>query len=866
MHWARRASLLALLCLLAGSAQAFVGDARVVHAAKDAAWGEDSFAPAEQQQGWVNERGPAPSARARARRQPRPQRGNGADGQPATPPASDGGGAFTCQPYAPGTDALPANATLVRRFALDAPARLPGDHPSVAAPTAAEVIALLASRFGVPEASLRLDSKRGVDADTTDALGMRHVRLEQVEQYMGEWFGVEYGALTVHLRPVQGGGSVEAYLVTGGFIDDVAARLGAGSRRGGPGPPAAAAGAPPGAQAYTAPDAAAAARLIWDAAVGGGGGAPRGAGRRARHGLLASRKAAREAAARAEEEDEAADAEEPAGARGDPERVIYCAADGSCYPVWRQPVFVPAGYLSRDAPKELHVYVSAADGRVVARHDRLRTWGRRARAGRLVGGGAGGFAPDEAYEGRLLRAEGDGDGAGPGPAAATGPPAASAPAPSLLPASAYAAPRSAAPESAAAADAINRALRERYDGPAIKPTRGVGQTLYSGVVPLDTAEVTRLSRRGSKVVEGYILTDLSRLGLRTYDLGGREEPARDGSAQGMLVTDRRNQWGNGRTSDRKTAAADAHWGMGVVFDYYLQRHGRLGIDGKGTPTYGRTHLGRRLDDAYWTDNHVTYGDGSRDPGRIDTSCEGLPPLVTLDIIGHEMAHGVIESSAQLAYTYSFGALNEATADIMSVCAQDFAYTNGNTTRPASFFPGDQMFSPSCAQPFIRSMVNPAVDGKSWSCWHPSFDASWVPQPQPQPQQPAGGDGAQAGGAGGAKSEYCYVDIHWSSGPANRAFWLVSKGLGCGGGGKPAALGIRKACDVWYRALTSYFTPVTDYYEARTATVRAARDLFEGLEADAVSAAWDAVGAPSGADGGGPACEPQYATDRAACGV
>lgn len=70
--------------------------------------------------------------------------------------------------------------------------------------------------------------------------------------------------------------------------------------------------------------------------------------------------------------------------------------------------------------------------------------------------------------------------------------------------------------------------------------------------------------------------------------------------------------------------------------------------------------------------------------------------------------------------------------------------------------------------------------------HPSFDATWVPQPQPQ--QPA-----QPGGANGTKSEYCYVDVHWSSGPANRAFWLMSKGLGCGGGGKPAALGEGRGC-------------------------------------------------------------------------
>ena len=160
-----------------------MGDAAVVHAAKDAAWSEDSFAPPEQPT-WVNERGAA-----RARRQARPQRGNGADGQPAAPPASDGGGAFTCQPFTPGADALPANATLVRRVVLDAPAQLPGDPPSVAAPAPGDVIAFLASRFGVPEASLRLDSKLGVGADVTDDLGMRHIRLEQVEQYMGEWFG-----------------------------------------------------------------------------------------------------------------------------------------------------------------------------------------------------------------------------------------------------------------------------------------------------------------------------------------------------------------------------------------------------------------------------------------------------------------------------------------------------------------------------------------------------------------------------------------------------------------------------------------------------------------------------------------------------
>jgi hypothetical protein len=81
-------------------------------------------------------------------------------------------------------------------------------------------------------------------------------------------------------------------------------------------------------------------------------------------------------------------------------------------------------------------------------------------------------------------------------------------------------------------------------------------------------------------------------------------------------------------------------------------------------------------------------------------------------------------------------------------------------------------------------------------------------------------------------------------------------------------GIRKSCDVWYRALTSYFTPVTDYLEARQSTLMAARDLYPGstAEADAVAAAWDLVGAPTEADKPGPKCDASFATDYGSCGV
>jgi hypothetical protein len=79
-------------------------------------------------------------------------------------------------------------------------------------------------------------------------------------------------------------------------------------------------------------------------------------------------------------------------------------------------------------------------------------------------------------------------------------------------------------------------------------------------------------------------------------------------------------------------------------------------------------------------------------------------------------------------------------------------------------------------------------------------------------------------------------------------------------------GIPAACKLWYRALTVYFTPVTDYFEARFATAQAAADLHgaDSPEVAAVHAAWDVVGVPTATDGSGPQCDPTYATKPSTC--
>ena len=599
---------------------------------------------------WQEERGRAQWPWQRARydelhlaEQAQPSSAGANPQQQQQRPRYDGGGAFTCESYTPGVDAVPANATLIRRLILDAPERLPGAFASLAEPTPDDLAEYLAARFGVARGTLRL-APAPVDADRTDALGTRHVRMEQVQEHLARAYGVEYGAVNVHLRmapaaapatpaapapapeaanatgnssssggasnssssssAADGGSSgsggdgasggsgksaaglsaVEVYMVTGGYIDDVGARIAAGSRKGGPGARG----------EYGYVEAADATAIGVRAALGGSGALSDAAWR-----LGGGGKKRSDAGGKAVPTSDAGDVEaaaregraEPAGARGDAVPVVFCEADGTCHATWRQRVFVPAAYTSSRSPKEVHVYVSADDGRVIAQRDRLHTFsGRGARRGLRAltlqqaeaEAKAAAAAAARAKQQQQQQAQKQQQQPSQQPsqqqpqqqkAAAAPAPGAVTP-PNLLPRAAYVDPPPGAPaEAKAAAQRINAILKKKFDGPAMAPSQGVGETLYSGTVRLDTAELQRLTRRGDKVSAGFVLTDLKRLGQRTYDLQGRDDKVRDGSVTGQLVGARKNEWGDGSARNRQTAAADAHWGMGVVFDYYVSLSG-----------------------------------------------------------------------------------------------------------------------------------------------------------------------------------------------------------------------------------------------------------------------------------------------------
>jgi Zn-dependent metalloprotease len=342
-------------------------------------------------------------------------------------------------------------------------------------------------------------------------------------------------------------------------------------------------------------------------------------------------------------------------------------------------------------------------------------------------------------------------------------------------------------------------LLDRWSNRESAAASGSGKTLYSGNVGLDTNKIAR---------GGYELRDPTRGGGYTVN-------AATGRTSGQIFKDADNNWGNNAASDTASAAADAHFGVAATWDYYKQVHGRSGIANDGKGASSRVHYGRKYGNAFWNDGCfcMTYGDGD---GVV------IGPLVTLDITGHEMSHGVMSRTAQLVYSGESGGLNEANSDIMGTMVE--FRVNGTIDTP-DYMIGEEMFirnvAGSANQAAIRYMFDPQLDGVSKNCWFAGI-----------------GD----------------IDVHESSGVANHFYYLLAEGTAARSysgvahtpttcnGSTMAGIGRAKAERIWYRAVTVYMVSTTDYAGARVATLAAATDLYGDAspESNAVAAAWDAV--------------------------
>ncbi|MCK8677542.1 M4 family metallopeptidase [Streptomyces lichenis] len=334
---------------------------------------------------------------------------------------------------------------------------------------------------------------------------------------------------------------------------------------------------------------------------------------------------------------------------------------------------------------------------------------------------------------------------------------------------------------------------------------GTGNTQYSGQVTLGT------SGSGSS----YSLTDTGRGNHKTYNLN------RSTSGSGTLFTGPDDVWGDGTPQNAETAGADAHYGAALTWDYYKNVHGRSGIRGDGVGATSRVHYGNNYVNAFWQDSCfcMTYGDGD---GNVK-------PLTSIDVAAHEMTHGVTSVTAKLVYSGESGGLNEATSDIFAAAVE---FNANNAQDKGDYLVGEKIDIRGNGTP-LRYMDKPSKDGSSKDAWY--------------------------SGIGN-------IDVHYSSGPANHWFYLLSEGSGAktingvnydsptSDGLPVTGIGRDKAALIWYKALTTKFNSTTNYAGARTGTVAVATELYGAgsAEVKAVESAWAGIavgGRPGGGDPG-----------------
>jgi len=261
-----------------------------------------------------------------------------------------------------------------------------------------------------------------------------------------------------------------------------------------------------------------------------------------------------------------------------------------------------------------------------------------------------------------------------------------------------------------------------------KITVPVGQTVqdpnnpdamltYSGVDP-------RIPVTGEDV---YVLIDDTRGGgIETYDcnaVGGVPLSLPQIQATALAFVDRDNNWkdepdqglatredlirgnpardgSNGATeATNDDIAIDAHWGAGVVYDYWKNIHNRLSFDNKNTAIKSYVHYGPAYDNAFWNGSSMTYGDGS---GTAVNS--GFRPLVSLDVCGHEIGHGVCTFTSDLVYESESGAMNEGLSDIWAAAVERYANLKVDASLPYQYFQiGEQISADNIG---LRRMDNP----------------------------------------------------------------------------------------------------------------------------------------------------------------
>jgi hypothetical protein len=310
----------------------------------------------------------------------------------------------------------------------------------------------------------------------------------------------------------------------------------------------------------------------------------------------------------------------------------------------------------------------------------------------------------------------------------------------------------------------------------------------------------------------------------TPEPGGAEAPkpqADDGSGPQRVISDAGGTEtlpgtkvrGEGDPATGDEAADEAYDGLGATWQLYATAYGRDSLDDKGLPLLATVHYGQNYDNAFWDGTQMVFGDGD---GQVFNRF-----TLAVDVIGHELTHGVTELTAGLTYQGQPGALNESVSDVFGSLVRQQVL--GQSADQADWLIGAGLFTPQVKGVALRSMKAPGT----------AYDDPQLGK-DPQPATMAGYVETTDDNGG----------VHINSGIPNHAFYLAATAIG--------GNAWEKAGQVWYDTLTgSGIAADCDFATFAGLTVAAAEARYAAgsPEATAVRDAWVQVGV-LGADGGG----------------
>ena len=258
------------------------------------------------------------------------------------------------------------------------------------------------------------------------------------------------------------------------------------------------------------------------------------------------------------------------------------------------------------------------------------------------------------------------------------------------------------------------------------------------------------------------------------------------------------------------SANEAFEGCGHTYDLFHDVFARNSIDGRGHLLESTVHYQNSYDNAFWDGQQMVYGDGDEDLPDEDRIFNRF--TLSVDVIGHELTHGMIQNGSRLTYWGQSGALNESFADVFGILVRQ--YRDKEPAKASDWLIGKEVFTRNVKARALRSMAEPGS----------AYDDMVIGR-DPQPAHMNNYIETTSDNAG----------VHINSGIPNKAFCVIALELG--------GFAWEKAGQIWYEAVNGRLSEVATFQQAADLTFVIAGEKFgrNSLEQAAVKKGWNSVG-------------------------